>query len=64
MEAYEEKISGEEEKIINAIFFAQEIGKSVLVFCSSVRQAEWLADLVDGSAIVTAKTPKKKESGL
>ncbi len=60
MEAYEEKISGEEEKIINAIFFAQEIGKSVLVFCSSVRQAEWLADLVDGSAIVTAKTPKKE----
>jgi DNA repair protein RadD len=60
LEAYEEIIAKKSDIILESIFFGMELSKSVLVFCSSVRQAEWLADTVPGSAAVSAKTPKKE----
>lgn len=60
LEAYEEKIEQDGNKVIEAVFFAKELGKSILVFCSSVNQAEWLNNIIPDSEIVTAKTAKKE----
>jgi DNA repair protein RadD len=59
LDKYEQMISGKQDKIINAINHARSISKGVLVFCSSVRQAENLSNSTEGSAVVTAKTPAK-----
>jgi len=64
LEAYEEKIDREFDKIVEVIFFAQELGKSVLVFCSSVLQAERLQQIVPCSEVVTAKTGKKEREKI
>lgn len=64
MEAYEAKIEDKEQEILEAIFFAEELSKSVLVFCSSVSQAERLATLVPNSKTVSAKTKKKDREGI
>lgn len=63
LEAFEKKIIDKKEEIIDALFFAQALGKSVLVFCSSVAQAEELQSIMEGSVVVTAKT-KAKERAL
>ncbi len=62
--AYEQKIADKEWVIIEDLFFASEVGKSVLVFCSSVDQAAKLCGKmfdagVRSAAVVTAKTKKK-----
>jgi DNA repair protein RadD len=64
LEAYEDKIEKEWDKIVEAIFFGQELGKSVLVFCSSVDQAERLQKVVPDSKVVTAKTRKKERAEI
>ncbi len=64
LEAYEEIIAKKNDIILESIFFGMELAKSVLVFCSSVRQAEWLAHVVPGSAVVSAKTPKKERAKI
>jgi len=64
LEFYEEKIAGDLERILETIFFAEEMGKHVLVFCASVNQAEHLQSLVPGSGVVTAQTPKKDREKL
>jgi DNA repair protein RadD len=64
LEAYEKKISGEETKLITAVFLGESIGRSVLVFCSSVVQAEKLASYIDGAEVVTAKTKKKERTRI
>jgi DNA repair protein RadD len=64
LEAYEKKISGEEEKLIAAVYLGEGIGKSVLVFCSSVTQAETLSGYIEGSKVVTAKTKKKERDNI
>lgn len=60
LEEYEKKIQSEEEKLISAVFLGENIGRSVLVFCSSVDQAETLSRYVEGSKVVTAKTKRKE----
>lgn len=57
--AYEQKISSKEREIIESLYFAQELSRGVLVFCSSVDQAENLQTKILGSEVVTAKTKKK-----
>lgn len=64
LEAYEEKIANKEDEILEALFFGQELGKSVLVFCSSVAQAERFAQIVPNSKVVTAKTGKKERAQI
>lgn len=59
LESYEDIISARQKEIIRAIEYGKSVSKSVLVFCSSVRQAESLTKLVSNSAVITAKTPKK-----
>ncbi len=49
----------EEDKMVEAVFFAEELCNHVLVFCATVKQAEWLQTQVRGSEVVTAKTKKK-----
>lgn len=61
---FEQKIAHEEEKVLTAIFLAEGIANHVLVFCSSVDQAERLRNLVPGSGVVTAKTSKKTREKL
>jgi len=61
---FEERISGSEEKILEAIFLAEELASHVLVFCSSVEQAERLQSFVEGSEVVTSKTGKKTREKL
>jgi len=55
LEKYEKMLSNRQVEIIKAIEYAKSISKSVLVFCSSVKQAEKLAGLLNGS-VVSAKT--------
>jgi len=64
LEKFEEKISGEEEKILEAVFLAEELASHVLVFCSSVVQAERLQSFVEGSAVVTSKSSRKSRDGV
>lgn len=59
MEGYEKLLTNKEKEILEAIEFGKKSSKSVLVFCSSVSQAEKLAKTVEWSAAVSAKTPAK-----
>lgn len=56
LDAYEVLVQRDEHKILDAVRRAQEISKSVLVFCTSVEQAERFSSVVQGSAVVSAKT--------
>lgn len=64
LEAFEEKIKDKEQEVLEAVFFAEELGKSVLVFCSSVIQAKRLQSLVPGSKVVTAQTKPKDRAAI
>lgn len=56
---FEKNIANSEDKILEAIFLAGELASHVLVFCSSVEQAEHLQKVVPNSEVVTAVTKKK-----
>lgn len=60
MDKYETMLLTRQEKIQAAIKMGMENYKSVLVFCSSVRQATNLHELTPGSSLVSAKTPAKQ----
>jgi len=57
---FEEVIQSKQNDIKRAIKYGENHSKSVLVFCSSVGQAEKLQREFVGSEIVTSKTPKKE----
>ena len=59
MEAFYELAQTKQKEILEAVFFGMELGKHVLVFCSSVRQAEELSKIITNSEVVSAKTKKK-----
>jgi len=62
--AFEARIKGKQDEIIDTIFFGQELGRHVLVFCSSVEQANNFNGLIDHSAVVTAQTSKKERERI
>lgn len=64
LEAFQRLIVDKEEEIMGSLFFAQELGKSVLVFCSSVEQAVNLSEAMEGARVVTAQTPKKEREAI
>jgi len=64
LQAFEQKIKSKQQEILEAIFFAEQLGKSVLVFCSSVDQAQGLQALVPNSAVVTAQTKPKDRTQI
>lgn len=59
-----EAILAENGGLKESLAHAQEIGTSILVFCSSVMQAEVLAEATPNSAVVTGETPKKKREQI
>lgn len=64
MVKFDKIMDSREEKIMRAIAYGEAHSKSVLVFCSSVGQAEKFQRKVPGSAVVTAKTPKKERDQI
>jgi len=64
LEVYEDIIKGKKDDILEAVYFGMELSKSVLVFCSSVKQAEDLSELTENSAVVTSKTKKKDRTRI
>ena len=64
MEAYEQKLTDKQTQILLVVKHTMAISKSVLVFCASVSQAENYANLVEGAAVVTAKTPAKERDKI
>jgi DNA repair protein RadD len=63
LKEFERRIVDKEEEIIDALCFAEQIGKSVLVFCSSVEQANHLSEVMEG-VVVTAETGKKERDRI
>lgn len=61
---FEAKISVREQEIVDTVNYGLSIAKSVLVFCSSVRQAHRLAEFIPGAAAVDGKTDKKERERI
>lgn len=59
LKKYEDMLQVKEQTVVNHLLDIKTKHKSILVFCSSVKQAERLQSVVTGSEIVTGKTPKK-----
>ena len=62
LDAYEQLIQQDEERIVDTVVRAQAMSQSVLVFCLSVEQAQRFARVVAGSAVVHAKTTVKERT--
>lgn len=64
LEDYEKRITDKEGEILNIIRYAESVSKSVLVFCSSVKQSERLSSLIKGSKSVSAKTEEGERNEI
>jgi DNA repair protein RadD len=64
LDAYDKLILPHEEAILESINGARKHRKAVLVFCSSVAQAERFAKTLTKSEIVTGKTPTKERDAI
>lgn len=64
LEAFQRLIVDKHEEIMTALYFAEHLSRNVLVFCSSVDQAETLAKEVENGAVVSAKTSKKERESI
>jgi len=64
LESYEEMIREYGPEILKTITYAQDTSKSVLVFCSSVAQAEELAAGTKNAEVVSAETNKKERERI
>lgn len=66
LDAYEKKVKAQEkhEKILRGIDWAEKNYKSVLVFCSSIAQAQKYADLTAGAECVHSKIPKSERKRI
>ena len=56
---FQKKLLERENELLTILEWANSTHRHTLVFCVSVAQAEHLSSLVNGSAVVSAKTPKK-----
>ena len=59
MNAVDEFLENKRDRIIKAIKYGEETSSSVLVFCTSVKQAESLRADTPNSEVITAKTKSK-----
>lgn len=64
LDDYEIKLGHRERQILDRILQAQREHKSVLVFCTSVKQAEKFSQVVSGSYCVSAKTPARRRDAI
>lgn len=62
MGAFDLMMESKKERMLRAITYAESISKSVLVFCSSVKQATDLSVAVPGAAVVSGKSNKKERT--
>lgn len=56
----EKQMDSKKDKVLNAIAYAENTCKSILVFCTSIKQAKDLKELVPGSEVITGKDPKER----
>lgn len=64
LDKYEQLILPHEENILDAIARLANISHSVLVFCTSVEQATRYSEVLQNSAVVSAKTKKKDRKSI
>jgi len=64
LQKYTVQLHDEMDKLLEAVLFAEELCKHVLVFCPTIEQAETMRNYIPGSGIVTSKTPKKVREKL
>lgn len=59
LQAYEDLLTDRQKEILKVIEYAKNTSNNILVFCSSIRQAETLAEIIDNSEVITSNTKKK-----
>jgi len=64
MAKFDIMMTSREGQIMKTIRYAEDVSKSVLVFCSSVYQAQKFQEKIEGSAVVTAKTGAKERDQI
>lgn len=64
LDRFVKQMDTETDKMLEAIYLAEELCSHVLVFCANVPQAEALQREIEGSGVVTAKTSKKDREKL
>lgn len=64
LDAFVEMVGEQWKKILNIVEIAKSGNQHVLVFCATVGQAEQLSKEIVGSAVVSAKTPKKQREAI
>jgi DNA repair protein RadD len=64
LDRYEEMLTDKQQEILQSIALGMSLSNSVLVFCSSVSQANKLQSMIKNSAVVSAKTSKKERDKI
>lgn len=64
LEAYTDAVVGREADILSTIAEAQKRFKNVLVFCTTTDQAKHLREVIKGSEVVLAETPKSDRAEI
>jgi DNA repair protein RadD len=64
LEAFTKLLSRHEQQILESISAAKEHRKAILVFCSSLDQAERMSNSIKDSAFISGKTPMKERDRL
>lgn len=64
LEAYEELISSKERTVVDGIRSAEVAHTSIIVYCSSINQAERLSAIFPKSAVVSSNTPAKERDKI
>lgn len=64
LEDYEDKIKNEFDRIVEAVNQSKQIRNHVLVFCTSIKQANALQKFFEGSAVVTSETGKRERNKI
>lgn len=60
LDDFDEKVKEKLEEVVSSILYAETISKSVIVFCSTIKQAKLLSSRVPGSSYVSSKTEKNE----
>lgn len=64
LDKYEKKVEEKHERILKGIDWAEKTYKSILVFCSSISQAQKYSDLTPNSACVHSKISKSERERI
>lgn len=64
LDKFEKLIQDKKEAMLQALFFAKHLGKRILVFCSSIAQANEFSALMNDSVVVTSETLGAKRDNI